>query len=59
MNNNFIQIQPFYKYKMNQQFIIFSYEKTSSQSRICVNHIKKIIMIDVDSQNKNIEDKFI
>ncbi|CAD8129463.1 unnamed protein product [Paramecium sonneborni] len=33
--------------------------KTPSLSRLCSNHKKEIIMIDMDSQNKKIEDRFV
>ncbi|CAD8214059.1 unnamed protein product [Paramecium octaurelia] len=33
--------------------------KTPHLNRICTNHKKEIIMIDMDSQNKKIEDRFV
>ncbi|CAD8190237.1 unnamed protein product [Paramecium pentaurelia] len=51
MENNVIQLIP--------QFIIKNDSKTPSLSRICSNHKKEIIMIDMESQDKKIEDRFV
>ncbi|CAD8117883.1 unnamed protein product [Paramecium primaurelia] len=50
MENNVIELIP--------QFITKNDSKTPSLSRVCSNHKKEIIMIDMDSQEKNIEDRF-
>ncbi|CAD8129882.1 unnamed protein product [Paramecium sonneborni] len=52
MQNNVIELFPFVNTKKNDP-------KTPSLNRICINHKKKIIMIDMDSQNKKIEDRFV
>ncbi|CAD8159221.1 unnamed protein product [Paramecium pentaurelia] len=51
MENNIIELLPL--------LITKNDSKTPSLSRICFNHKKEIIMIDMDSQNKNIEDRFV
>ncbi|CAD8100621.1 unnamed protein product [Paramecium primaurelia] len=51
MENNVIELIP--------QFIVKNDSKTPSLSRICSNHKKEIIMIDMDSQEKKIEDRFV
>ncbi|CAD8093428.1 unnamed protein product [Paramecium sonneborni] len=50
--NNIIELFPFVDTKKNDP-------KTPSLNRICINHKKEIIMIDMDSQNKKIEDRFV
>ncbi|CAD8129221.1 unnamed protein product [Paramecium sonneborni] len=52
MQNNVIELFPFVNIKKNDP-------KTPSLNRICINHKKEIIMIDMDSQNKKIEDRFV
>ncbi|CAD8131231.1 unnamed protein product [Paramecium sonneborni] len=52
MQNNVIELLPFVNIKKNDP-------KTPSLNRICINHKKEIIMIDMDSQNKKIEDRFV
>ncbi|CAD8162604.1 unnamed protein product [Paramecium octaurelia] len=49
--NNAIELIPL--------LIIKNDQKTLSLNRICSNHKKEIIMIDMDSQNKKIEDRFV
>ncbi|CAD8195826.1 unnamed protein product [Paramecium pentaurelia] len=51
MENNIIELQPLLQTKNEY--------KTPSLNRICVNHKKEIIMIDMDSQNKKIEDRLV
>ncbi|CAD8175706.1 unnamed protein product [Paramecium pentaurelia] len=50
MDNNIWQLSPLL-FTKNES-------KTSSLNRICPNHKKEIILIDMDSQNKKIEDRF-
>ncbi|CAD8129489.1 unnamed protein product [Paramecium sonneborni] len=52
MQNNVIELFPFVNIKKNDT-------KTPSLNQICINHKKEIIMIDMDSQNKKIEDRFV
>ncbi|CAD8175693.1 unnamed protein product [Paramecium pentaurelia] len=51
MENNIIELPPLLQTKNEY--------KTPSLNRICVNHKKEIIMIDMDSQSKKIEDRFV
>ncbi|CAD8182634.1 unnamed protein product [Paramecium pentaurelia] len=50
MENNILQLPPL--------FFTKNESKTPSLNRICPNHKTEIIMIDMDSQNKKIEDRF-
>ncbi|CAD8214212.1 unnamed protein product [Paramecium pentaurelia] len=51
IENNIIELQPLQQTK--NEF------KKPSLKRICINHKKEIIMIDIDTQNKEIEDRFV
>ncbi|CAD8214119.1 unnamed protein product [Paramecium octaurelia] len=51
IDNNVIELQPLLQ--TNNE------SRTPSLSRVCINHKKEIIMIDMDSQNKKIEDRFV
>ncbi|CAD8151285.1 unnamed protein product [Paramecium octaurelia] len=51
MDNNFIELQPL--------LYTNTESRTPSVSRVCVSHKKEIIMIDMDSQKKKIEDRFV
>ncbi|CAD8120135.1 unnamed protein product [Paramecium primaurelia] len=50
-------------YKQKNEFVnnyIYKLkQKTPSLSRICFNHKKEIIMIDMDTENKKIEDRLV
>ncbi|CAD8202281.1 unnamed protein product [Paramecium octaurelia] len=54
--NNDEYFQTLDTFKNTKQIIQY---KTPCISRICVNHKKEVIMIDMDSQKKKIEDRFV
>ncbi|CAD8187231.1 unnamed protein product [Paramecium octaurelia] len=51
IQTNFVELPP--------QSLKKSESKTPSLNRVCPNHKKEIIMIDMDSQNKQIEDRLV
>ncbi|CAD8183414.1 unnamed protein product [Paramecium pentaurelia] len=61
MENNIIELLPLLQTKNEfvNNYIYKLKQKTPSLSRICFNHKKEIIMIDMDIENKKIEDRLV